>query len=43
MTNVVLGFAPTRRSIFSAPDEVKCAALTIKKSWRKQRTGTAVG
>lgn len=31
MTNVVLGFAPTRRSIFSAPDAVKYADLTRKK------------
>lgn len=28
MANVVLGFAPTRRSIFSAPDAVKYADLT---------------
>ncbi len=31
MANVVLGFAPTRRSIFSAPDAVKYANLTRDK------------
>ncbi|MDY5653864.1 MAG: L-fucose/L-arabinose isomerase family protein [Erysipelotrichaceae bacterium] len=31
MTKVKLGFAPTRRSIFSAPDAVKYANLTRKK------------
>ena len=31
MTNIVLGFTPTRRSIFSAPDAVKYADLTRKK------------
>ena len=31
MTKVKLGFAPTRRSIFSAPDAVKYADLTRKK------------
>lgn len=31
MAKVVLGFAPTRRSIFSAPDAVKYADLTRKK------------
>ncbi|MCD8369199.1 MAG: fucose isomerase, partial [Clostridiales bacterium] len=31
MANVVLGFAPTRRSIFSAPDAIKYADLTRKK------------
>ena len=31
MTKVKLGFAPTRRSIFSAPDAVKYADLTRQK------------
>ena len=31
MANIVLGFAPTRRSIFSAPDAVKYANLTREK------------
>lgn len=31
MANIVLGFAPTRRSIFSAPDAVKYANLTRDK------------
>lgn len=31
MDKIVLGFAPTRRSIFSAPDAVKYADLTRKK------------
>lgn len=31
MTKVVLGFAPTRRSIFSAPDAVKYANLTRER------------
>ena len=31
MEHMVLGFAPTRRSIFSAPDAVKYANLTRKK------------
>ncbi len=31
MSKVVLGYAPTRRSIFSAPDAVKYADLTRKK------------
>ncbi len=31
MKNIVLGFAPTRRSIFSAPDAVKYADLTRSK------------
>ncbi len=31
MENIVLGFAPTRRSIFSAPDAVKYAELTRSK------------
>lgn len=31
MENIVLGFAPTRRSIFSAPDAVKYADLTRSK------------
>lgn len=31
MANIVLGLAPTRRSIFSAPDAVKYADLTRKK------------
>ena len=31
MKNIKIGFAPTRRSIFSAPDAVKYAGLTRKK------------
>ncbi|MBO5623172.1 MAG: fucose isomerase, partial [Butyrivibrio sp.] len=31
MDKIVLGFAPTRRSIFSAPDAVKYADLTRRK------------
>ena len=31
MKKIVLGFAPTRRSIFSAPDAVKYADLTRDK------------
>lgn len=31
MTNIRLGFAPTRRSIFSAPDAVKYRGLTAKR------------
>ena len=31
MKNIKLGFAPTRRSIFSAPDAVKYADLTREK------------
>lgn len=31
MDKIVLGYAPTRRSIFSAPDAVKYADLTRKK------------
>lgn len=31
MANIVIGFAPTRRSIFSAPDAVKYADLTREK------------
>lgn len=31
MTKIVLGFAPTRRSIFSAPDAVKYANLTRER------------
>lgn len=31
MANIVLGYAPTRRSIFSAPDAVKYADLTREK------------
>lgn len=31
MDKVILGFAPTRRSIFSAPDAVKYADMTREK------------
>ena len=31
MAKIVLGYAPTRRSIFSAPDAVKYADLTREK------------
>ena len=31
MVHIKLGFAPTRRSIFSAPDAVKYADLTRQK------------
>ncbi|MFR2848544.1 MAG: fucose isomerase, partial [Hungatella hathewayi] len=31
MTKIVIGLAPTRRSIFSAPDAVKFADLTRKR------------
>ena len=31
MTKIKLGYAPTRRSIFSAPDAVKYRGLTAKK------------
>ena len=31
MAKIVLGFAPTRRSIFSAPDAVKYADLTRER------------
>ena len=31
MANIKIGFAPTRRSIFSAPDAVKYAGLTKKR------------
>ena len=31
MKKIRLGFAPTRRSIFSAPDAIKYADLTRKK------------
>lgn len=31
MDNIILGFAPTRRSIFSAPDAIKYADLTRKR------------
>ena len=31
MANIRLGFAPTRRSIFSAPDAVKYRGLTAKR------------
>ena len=31
MKNIKLGFAPTRRSIFSAPDAVKYRGLTAEK------------
>lgn len=31
MANIVLGFAPTRRSIFSAPDAIKYRGLTANR------------
>lgn len=31
MNNIKLGFAPTRRSVFSAPDAVKYRNLTAKR------------
>ena len=31
MANIKLGFAPTRRSIFSAPDAVKYRGLTAAR------------
>ena len=31
MVSIKLGFAPTRRSIFSAPDALKFAGLTKKR------------
>ena len=31
MTEIKLGFAPTRRSIFSAPDAIKYRGLTKKR------------
>lgn len=31
MAKIVLGFAPTRRSIFSSPTAVECANYTRKK------------
>ena len=31
MNSIKIGFAPTRRSIFSAPDAIKYAGLTRKR------------
>ena len=37
MKKIKLGFAPTRRSIFSAPDAVKYRGLTAQKTGRAGR------
>lgn len=33
-TEIKLGYAPTRRSIFSAPDAIKYRGLTPRSSWK---------